>query len=321
MKRKIWFSLLVIIMAIAPFKLIAQNTEEHIQILEQKRIGDSVVRLTIEVQSDSALCPPMPQKSECYVFSQKMKKYIYINIKETPGISEDLIQSVFEKPGKWLKMLEGNQYSLPRFFNSVKNEYTYSKFPWIWMSTTHASGYYVKYNNETNLFKTEQKTLIETSKYEVAGWIVFLYVIISSFLFIGLRKKRKGKFTTAFAPGNSGLALVIILSVIFISCVSIENIFFFGNDYGWIPPVIYSASLFPLYLLLKLLYEGEYYDFPKSGFYFFSTVSQLLSLLFWSVNHQFYYWILPILMVGFLLHLFYLKCIDFKEELMHLTGW
>lgn len=123
--KKIFILLFVIGMAIAITSVYAQSVEQKTTVLEVKRIGKTI-RFTVEVDRDSALCHQPVNHGECYVLSQKIKKYVYVDASKTPNLNLEAGMQVFLHPKTKLSSAWNEDFGEKKFYSTKP-----IGFPWL----------------------------------------------------------------------------------------------------------------------------------------------------------------------------------------------
>ncbi len=304
MKRKLIFSLFVMIMTmILSNTLYAQskNTEESATIIGQVQ-KENQIRFTFEVERDSALCLPQIKTGECYVSSTKFKKYVYVDISETPHIPDSTAKKAFLSNGENMYNFKSAE-SLPADFTKVERIYTYSGFPWLKLSSTGVKGYYYFYDPATLSMKKkiQMETESETTFHVYLLWAILLLIFIT-----GVLSFLRDNFENLFEDAEW---LAILTSIVYFAITMVANLNEFKmNSVVALYPLFYGVCALGAYRFTRndISEDGisfkikakEYSYSYKSAIYFLFSLSAILSLLFWSVNKfELYLGVLPILIM------------------------
>jgi hypothetical protein len=325
MKRKICLLLFVIqIMAIVPSALNAQSVEEHPVVVNQTKI-DNTLRFTLDIERDSALCMPSIKIGECYVLSQKIKKYVFVDITRTPYITSYYAQRAFESPNVWVNVdtsHNGAGSTLPEDFETIGSTHKYSSFPWLVMTTTHAGDRYYHYNKDVIPARMEKDTRIETYS-EAAIQSYILWIIILAIVVTGVWSLTSGKFINLFEQGwVPGVLVALSVLIIFVVDFCINGRWpLYPTVCGVIYPLI--AVHLPGYFSPKDTNNEPNKNFYEATLYFLVSLASAFSLLFWSVNKfELYYGVMPITAVIAILPIIP-KFIptSIKDDFYRITGW
>ncbi|MEY2671858.1 MAG: hypothetical protein RL687_275 [Candidatus Parcubacteria bacterium] len=227
MKNKLFLFFVVMVTTLSN-NVYSSNVEVHSKVIDQRRVKGNLIRFTLEVQSDSSLCPEFKNVRECYVVSKTLKKYVYMDITKTPYITDQDALSCFSNIGLIPLSNGGWGTSVPLDFKKITPIEKINGFPWVTITTTKTSYFFYRLNRKTN--QTEAISVPYTSNEWNSPVVLFWIILICSIFLRSVEEFENTKIS------------------FYVSGVSLEILFAYNGQY-----ILFFVFLFSFFLVISLL--------------------------------------------------------------------